>query len=244
MEKVYKPALISGEVFARKYGTTDPLLSVGNVDALKLTHEEDVKKMQDRRRSGGGTYAKATRLTGINIALQLRDINKTNLSRAIKGDTTAVESGSVTGEVHKANKGALVRLAHAKPSAVVVTNSDAATTYEAGRDYEVRGGGLYIPDTSTMVNDADVKINYSYAAYDVVKAFTNSGEDLELYFEGMNEADSDSPVLIDIWRANFGAAKELDLLGDDFQVLALEGELVAATGKGAGESAFYQQRQV
>lgn len=244
MEKVYKPTLISGEVFARAYGTNDPLLSVGNVDELKLSHDEEVKKLKDRRRSSGGSYAKAARLNGINITMQLRDINKTNLSRALKGAATTVEAGSVTGEVHSATKGELVRLAHAKPSAVVVTNNDASTTYELGRDYEVRGGGLYIPETTTMVDGADVKINYSYAAYDVIQAFTNSGQDLELYFEGMNEADSDNPVLIDIWRASFGAAKEVDVLGDDFQALALEGELIADASKGSGKSAFYQQRQV
>ena len=238
IEKVYKPYLCAGQVYARAEGVAGALAPIGNVSELKLGIEEDSKTLTDYTRGGGGTYAEVRRITSVSINATLHDLNQTNLARALYGDAAAEASGSVTDEEHTAYQGGLIRTAHVKPQNVVVTSEDGATTYAADTDYEVRAEGVYVLE-GAIADGAKVKLAYSYEGYDIVQALTRSGLILEMSFGGVNEADSGKPVVVDLFRVSLGAAKEVSLIGDDFASLQLEGKLlVDSTKTGAGESRY------
>ncbi len=225
-----KPLLASGKWYAKIAGSTDPFEECGNFSKAELGIEEEVKKMQDYTQPGGGTYASVTRISNITLNMTWHDVNTTNLARVAFGTTNAVTGGTITDEVHVAKKGGLCRTVHPKPTSVTVTNSGATVT--VGTDYEVRPGGIFILDTFTGSEGSDIKVDYTYAAYDVVEALKSSSVTLQMMFEGVNEADQGKPVLVDFWKVKIGGAKNLGLITDDFAALEVEGALEADTTKG------------
>lgn len=240
---VYKPLLGSGKVYARLYGSATPLAEIGNVSALEFGVDEDVKKMSDYTKSGGGTYAQVNRINSVTVSMTMLDLNAANIGRALFGGADSVVAGNAIGEAHTAYKGGLIRLANPGPSTVVVKNG--ATTYVAGTDYEVRPEGIFILDAGAIADATAVTVDYAFDAYDVVQALTTGAPEIELSFGGINEADSGNPVLVDAWRVKLGAAKKLGLIGTDFAELAVEGELLKDTTKtGANISQYMRVQQV
>lgn len=240
---VYKPLLGSGKVYARLYGSATPLAEIGNVSVLEFGVDEDVKKMSDYTKAGGGTYAQVNRINSVTVSMTMLDLNAANIGRALFGGADSVVAGNATGEAHTAYKGGLIRLANPGPSTVVVKNG--ATTYVAGTDYEVRPEGIFILDAGAIADATAVTVDYAFDAYDVVQALTTGAPEIELSFGGINEADSGNPVLVDAWRVKLGAAKKLGLIGTDFAELAVEGELLKDTTKtGANISQYMRVQQV
>ena len=239
MPSPYKPYLGSGQVFARIAGAAVALLAIGNCSMLEPTVKEDKQTLKDYTKPGGGTYASVSRIDTVSIKLKLHDLNPTNVARAIFGNEAVVTAGTVLDEVTIAYKGGLMPLAHVNPTSVVVTNSAATTTYVAGVDYEVKGGGLLILETSVITNGQSLKTDYAFAEYTKVEAMTTGAVILELHFEGLNEADSGKPVILDVYRAQLSPTKALSLLGDKFSDLEVEAEVLKDPSKsGTGISQY------
>lgn len=242
---VYKPLLGSGKVYGRLYGSASPLAEIGNVSALEFGVDEDVKKMPDYTKAGGGTYAQVNRINSVSVSLTMMDLNAANIARALFGGADSVTAGNATAEAHTAYKGGLIRLSNPAPTTVVVKDGTGTTTYVAGTDYEVRPEGIYIISTGSIADAAAVTIDYAFGAYDVIQALTTGAPEIEMSFGGINEADSGNPVLVDAWRVKLGATKKLGLIGTDFAELAVEGELLKdVTKTGAGISQYMRVHQV
>ena len=241
MDTSYYPYLGSGKIYARVAGAAAGLMELGNASKLELAVKEDKQKLKDFTKPGGGTYASVSRIDTVTVQMTLSDLNKTNVARAVFGTESAVVGATVLDEVVIAYKGALVPLAHPNPTAVVVTTSDSVTTYTVNTDYEVRAGGISILATGAIVEAASLKVDYTYAAYHKVEAMTQGAITLELHFEGLNEANSDKPVIVDIYRAQLSPTKALSLLGDKFADLQIEAEVLKDTTKvGGGVSQYFR----
>ena len=240
-DNIYKPYLGSGTVYARIAGTALALLAIGNCSMLEPTVKEDKKTLKDYTKPGGGTYASVSRIDTVNIKLKLHDLNKTNVARAVLGSESVITGATLLDEVAIAYKGGLMPLAHLNPTAVVVTNSAGTTTYAAGVDYEVKGGGLLILAAGAILDAQSLKVDYSFTDYNKVEAMTTGAVILELHFEGLNEADSGKPVILDVYRAQLSPTKALSLLGDNFSELDLEAEVLKDPSKtGVGISQYFR----
>lgn len=242
--QTYRPTLNAGQVYMRVAGSAAPLRAIGNVSSLTLEINEDEKTLQDFTRPGGGQWAAVSRVTGVNASMTLHDLDPINLARSIYGGTSAVTGATVTNEAHTAYQGGLIRLAHPDPTAVTVTSDPAGTTYVAGTDYEVRPEGIMILEAG--IDDADpILVNYTYAGYDVVQALTSGSNAYEITFGGLNEANSNSPVVLDLFRVQISAAANLSLIGDDFASLEVTGKvLLDATKTGTGVSRYFKVSMV
>ena len=239
MASPYKPYLGSGQVYARIAGTALALLAIGNCSMLEPTVKEDKQTLKDFTKPGGGTYASVSRIDTVSVKMKWHDLNPTNVARVIFGSEAVVAAASVIDEVGTAYKGGLMPLAHVNPTTVVLTNSAATTTYVAGVDYEVKGGGLLILEGGSITDGQSVKVDYSFAEYTRVEAMTTGAVILELHFEGLNEADSGKPVVLDVWRAQLSPTKALSLLGDKFSELDVEAEVLKDPSKtGTGISQY------
>lgn len=144
---------------------------------------------------------------------------------ALFGSVSATTGAAVTEEEHIAYKGGYIRVKNGiSLSAVSVMKG--ATSLVEGVDYEVKGGGVLILKTTTLVTNGDtVKINYTHASATVVEAAVNSGAEYKLIFDGFNSANSDKPVVLDIHRATCSPAgiglivKEFGTIGWNFELL-------------------------
>ena len=241
-DTTYYPYLGSGKLYARVQGASAGLIDMGNASKLELTVKDKKVNLQDFSKPGGGNYASVSRIESVTLNVTLNDLNKANVSRAIFGTGSTVASGTATDEAVTGYKGAIVTLAH--PSAASVVVKDSATglvTYVANTDYEVRAGGIYIIDAGAITNAQALKASYTYAGYDKVEAMTTSSLILEMHFEGLNEANSGKPVIVDIYRAQLSPAKALSLLGDKFADLQIDAEALADTSKvGVGISQYFR----
>lgn len=250
--ETYKPYLGVGPVYARPAGQPDgPLYHLGNTSELKLAHDEAVTEQPDYDSPGGGTHAEVRRINSVTASFVMHDLNADNLAMATRGTNTAVAGGSITDEAHTAHVGGLIRLEHPGATSAIVTSADGQTTYN---DIEITGAGVKVlasGDLATAINalpDATaglpVKVSYTHPGYNQIEALTETGKVWELVFDGMNEADSGKPCVLDLWRVNLGVASELALKGDAFGSLPLSGKLLKDASKGSGKSAFYRMQQV
>jgi hypothetical protein len=75
----------------------------------------------------------------------------------------------------------------------------------------------------------------------VIEAMTGSGDEYELIFDGLNEAETDKAVIIRVYRVKWSPTSGLGFIGDDFGELPLEGSvLVDSTKVGAGISQYFK----
>lgn len=242
-DTVYYPYLGSGIIYARVAGAAAARIPVGNASELVVEVKENKVKLQDFSKPGGGTYSSVSRIDSVTAKMKLHDLNKTNVARAIFGTASEVEGDTVTDEVVTAYKGGLTTLAHIEPTDVEVTNSDDTATYVEGTDYEVRAGGIYIIPAGSITEAQSLKVSYTFLDYDKVEAMTSGALVLELHFEGLNEANSGKPVILDIFRAQLSPTKALSLLGDKFADLDLEAEVLKDPTKvGAGISQYFRAK--
>lgn len=240
-DTVYYPYLGAGKIYARVAGAAAGLLELGNASKLDLAVKEDKQKLKDFSKPGGGIYASVSRIDTVTVQMKLNDLNKTNVARAVFGLESAVEGDAVTNEVVIGYKGALVPFAHINPTDVAVHHSTGAPTYVENTDYEVRAGGIYIIPAGAITNAQSLKVDYTFADYDKVEAMTSGAITLELHFEGLNEANSGKPVIVDIYRAQLSPTKALSLLGDKFSDLEVEAEVLKDPTKvGVGVSQYFR----
>lgn len=230
-----------GKIYLREVGAAAGLIEVGNCSALAFNVTEETRELRDYTQAGGGTYNEVKRISAVEVAITAHDISPANLARALYGSSTSVVGAAVTAEAHVAYKGAFIKTASMPAAITSVTDEGGITTYAAGTDYEVRGGGIFIPETSTIVDASDIEINYTSASTDVVQALTSSGKEYEMVFDGLNEARSGKKTLVHGYRIKLGAAQSLPLIGDEYAALELTGKVLKdSTKTGAGISQYFK----
>lgn len=136
------------------------------------------------------------------------------------------------------------------PSSGTVSDGTAVWTYQAAwapaadTDYEVRAEGILILEAGIADGDP-LSIAYTHGAYSAVEALTGSSVIYEMSFGGLNEANSNSPVVLDIYKLKISAAKALSFIGSDFASMEVTGKvLLDSTKTGAGISKYFRVQMV
>lgn len=138
------------------------------------------------------------------------------------------------------------------PTVIGQTVTDGAVVYTtagkeavaAGVDYDVTGSGIFVYSTSTGGGEVWT-VGYTKEVTEVVQALTNSSKEYRLYFDGLNEARSGKPFVVDAFRVKIGAAQNIDLIGDDYAGLELTGKVLKDASKtGAGISQYFKAQMV
>ncbi len=118
-------------------------------------------------------------------------------------------------------------------------------TLVADTDYEVRPGGIFFLAAGNVTNGQGFLVDYTFGAEDVIQALTQAAKEYALCFEGLNEAQSGKPFLVDAFRVRFGATKAFSLIGDAFAGFELTGKVLKDTTKsGSGISQFFKATSV
>lgn len=120
----------SGKIYLRELNGNSGLLEVGNASALSFSVSEEVKELKDYTQPGGGTANEVRRIDAVEVSMTLHELNPENFARAIYGNTSGVNAGAVSDEIHTAYLGGLVAfefLPNATPAPVVVGGEGATT---------------------------------------------------------------------------------------------------------------------
>jgi hypothetical protein len=163
--------------------------------------------------------------TAVNFTLD--DFQIDNLALALFG-TKATETGSsVTAEafVNPVAVGDYVRTKFPEISAVVIKDSAGTpATLVLGTDYEItsaKHGTVKFLNLGAYTQP--FKIDYTYGTHDHVPMFNAAAPERWLKFDGLNTADTDKEVLVELYRVRLDPLAELALITDDFGGLALAG---------------------
>ena len=164
IKRIFAPAALVGQIYAREYGSTSAPLPIGNVLAAELSHKEDVKKQPNMTTLGGGTHSEIRRVTEVELAMTLADINPINLARATQGTVSGVEQGQTSNETLRVTRGGLLRTKHLQPSNVVLTKgtTQGAATVTDEEHLDVKKGDL-VELAHAGATDVTVRIGDSVA---------------------------------------------------------------------------------
>jgi hypothetical protein len=167
--------------------------------------------------------------------MTIEEFTKENLALALYGNFVTAATGTVTAEpVGGATPviGERYFLAHPKVASLVVNDSAATpvpltlgTHYTAETDF----GALQFLDVTTFT--APFKANYSYGAVTEIGIFTQPLPERYLRLEGLNTAQGNAKVLVELYRVAFDPLKEISFISDDYNKFEMDGSLLADTTK-------------
>jgi|GEM_PF-1730205 len=212
-----------GQVFlAERDGLGNPegFEFVGNVSELGITFKTDAIEHTESQTGNNSLDAKIEKGLKIEATYKACSLYKDNLRRMIFGELTETGAGTtVTDETVIAylNKHSALEYINLD-SFASLTDEAGAVTYVEGTDYAVdlATGRISHAAAASYLQRAVLKANYVCAGEEAIAAFESVNRNFWLRFEGLNGAEDNSPVVIDIPKLRFEPMKELQAIGDEF----------------------------
>lgn len=209
--------------------------SPGNVAELKLSLKTDVLEHYESQTGQRTLDHRMVKQKSASVNLTIEEFTKENLALALYGNFVTGAPGTVTdeplgGAVPVA--GDRYFLAHPRVSSLVLTDSAAtpatltlSTHYTADMDF----GAVQFLDTSGFT--APFKASYAFGAVTEIGIFTQALPERYLRLEGINTAQGNARVLVELYRVAFDPLKEISFISDEYNQFELEGALLADSSK-------------
>lgn len=240
----------SGIVLIREWNSGLPFEEVGNVSAFSVSAQTNTVELADNQNPGGGTANSVDRVTGWNLSYTFHDFSPANFARATRGKVSDIAAGTSTDELVRATIGAYSPLARIASDITAVKPVTGTATYEAGKDYRLERGMLFIPAGSS-IGPADpdgtpnVKVTYKNAALGHVEAAVTSQKFYEIQFYGANEARGGKAARLVCHKVSGGIIESMGLIGNEFGAGSVPGKLLKDAGKASGsdKSAYFYWQQ-
>jgi hypothetical protein len=238
-------ASFQGRVFLGKRdsaGAPIEVRSPGNVAELKLALKTDVLEHYESQTGQRTLDHRMVKQKSATVNLTLEEFTKENLALALYGNHVTAVPGTVTDEPMGGATpvvGDRYFLAHPKVSSLVVKDSSATpATLVAGIDYtadldfgavqflRLDDGGS--PAVSYVL---PFKASYGYGAATEIGIFTQPLPERYLRLEGLNTAQGNAKVLVELYRVAFDPLKEISFISDEYNKFEMEGSLLADASK-------------
>lgn len=236
------------------------LFEVGNCSELKLNVNTSTVEHKETTTGARAIDLRLTTEIKANMECTIENFNSKNLSQAMRGHHVDSTAGTVTDEPLLAYPGMISPLAHIsiKPPSVTPLVAFTVETVEAtpkvlvlGTDYEVNfeAGSIKFKAASTIFAapgtlSVPVVITYEYNAQEEVHGLTQPMQTIWLRFEGLNTADTNKPVVLDVFKFSTDPLKELDLIGDKINAFQLAGSCLADLTQGSGVSRYWRLKHL
>lgn len=223
-----------GKVFVAERDSTTGLPKafrfVGNVPELKVSLSVDTLEHKESMSGDRLTDLRLTREKKCELSFSLEDFTIENLELGMYGASTTLAGATVTDEVFPDDLevGDRVRLAHPKVSSVVITDSAGSpVTLTAGTHYDVESADFGTIVIKALTGTQPYKASYTAASgAKNVGLFQTPSKERWIRFEGLNTADENAPVLIELYRTVLDPQKEFSLISDDLMKMDLEGSVL------------------
>lgn len=212
---------------------------VGNVPDLKISLA--VEKTEHQESSSGQRLTDFELITGKSgeLTCTLETFSQENLELVLYGVSQSVAAGPVVAEPLAVGMvaGSLRLLAHQFVSAVTVEDSTPTTpkVLPTGQ-YKVHGpqGAVELLDGTTGGPYVQpFKVSYTRGAAQRLAMFRGAQPQLWLRFDGVNTADGNKRVIVDLYKVSVDPTKDLSLIGTEVQKFELVGKVLADTDKDA-----------
>lgn len=87
-------------------------------------------------------------------------------------------------------------------------------------------------------------VAYSYDEQVDIEALTRPLTEIMVRVEGLNTAETNEPVVIDIWKVSTDPLKEMALINDAYGSFQLEGSVLADNTRPSGESKYWRVKTI
>ena len=210
-------------------GAVSVFRDLGNVSALKVTLETDTLEHKESRTGQRLTDVRLIREKRAKVTMTMDSFNKANLLFMLYGTTTATVGASVTNEILPSGLVAGDIVATAKPdiSALTIVDSNATpASLVLGTNYTVDLKSGMITFVLVTGFTQPFKLNYTYAANDMIQIFKAPTKERYLRFVGVNTVNSNKPVIVELYRILFDPVGSLDLINDDLAKFEMTGSVL------------------
>lgn len=219
-------------------GNPQGLNFVGNVPELKVSLSVETLEHQESTSGQRLTDLQLIKTKKGEFACTLEELIAVNLGLALYGTTIEQVSGTVTAEAlpNPVTAGSLYLLAKQNVSSVVVKDASGTpkTLPVAQYSLNAKHGSLVINDKTTGGPYVEpFKVDYAYGTAQSTALFTQPLPERWVRFEGLNIADSNREVVIDLYRVAINPAKELSIITEELLKFELSGQVLADTQKSA-----------
>lgn len=231
-------ASFQGRVYLGKRdsnGRPIDIRSPGNVAELKLSLKTEVLAHYENQSGNRSLDHRMIKTKAATVSLVIEEFTRDNLALALYGTAVTTANGTVTDEPVGGTTpviGDRYCLAHPKISTLVVKDSAAVpATLVEGSDYtaDTDFGAIQWLDLTGFT--PPLKASYAFGQVDEIGIFTQPLPERFLRLEGINTAQNNAPVLVELYRVGFDPLKELGLITDDYNKFELEGSLLADSTK-------------
>jgi hypothetical protein len=227
-------------------GNPKNLRYVGNVPELKFTLESTVLEHKESTSGNNLTDRRIETAVKSSCSMTLESIQKDNLALAFRGNIQTVASGDpITGETLGGGSTTAVVgdiLCFAKRNAGTVSIKDSTgspKTLVADTNYKLhaKAGHIELLDLTTGGPFVQpFKADYTPGACSEVGLFTQGSVNYYLRFVGLNTADTNEPVIVDLYSVLFDPAKDFGLIQDDFAKFQLDGSCLMDSSRSSGSA--------
>jgi hypothetical protein len=209
--------------------------SPGNVAELKLSLKTDVLEHYESQTGQRTLDHRMVKQKSATVKLTIEEFTKENLALALYGNFVTGAAGTVSGEPLGGVApviGDRYFLAHPKVSTLVVTDSTATpATLALGTNYtaETDFGAIQFLEVTGFT--APFKASYGFGVATEIGIFTQPLPERYLRLEGLNTAQGNAKVLVELYRVAFDPLKEISFISDDYNKFEMEGSLLADATK-------------
>lgn len=236
--KVFKGV---GIVYAQRLDVPNaPMVDLGDVETLKISHRSNSVTWKQHRRPGGGNLARLDQPEGVDLQVQMQEWTEENMAMVLQGKVVEMQSETVSGESILLQPGSLSMTRLPGPKNIVLTRKTDSSEIPASA-VTVSAAGIFVPADSELITaPTEATIAYTSTQAKRIEALVEAGAEYRLVFDGLNEADSGRPVVVECYRWKAPPAEELALIdAENPGKLLSSGELLADQSVGADRSAFY-----
>lgn len=208
-------------------GNPGPFRDLGNVPALSLTLETDVLEHKESRTGNRLTDLRLVRERTANATLTLESFNVKNLQMLLYGTSVSSGGSSVTNELSPTGLavGDIVALSRPHVSAVTVNTAPGGAAWVLNTDYSLDAASGMITILSVAKGTA-IEVDFTYAATDIVPMFKDTQQERYLRFVGLNTANANKVVTVELYRVVFDPASTFDLINDELAQFELNGSVL------------------
>ncbi len=215
-------------------GVAGAMRFLGNVPVLDVQFETDVLEHKESTTGQRATDLRLLREKTARVAITLEEFDAANLALALFGANSSVTGAGITAEpIPTMADGEFYHTLHPDISSVVIEDSLAAplvlnTNY---RIDSAKHGRIEFLDVSGFTQPFN--IDYTFATYTNVNMLTAGLVERWLRFDGLNTADANQEVAVDLYRVAFDPTEALQLIGDELAQYVLNGSVLNDDTKSA-----------
>lgn len=231
-------ASFQGRVYLGKRdsnGNPVEVRSPGNVAELKLSLKTDVLEHYESQTGQRTLDHRMVKQKSATVNLTIEEFTKENLALALYGNFVVGTPGTVTDEPMGGGApviGERYFLSHPKvASLVLVDSAPTPATLTLGTHYtaDVDFGAVQFLDTTALT--APFKASYAFGVTTDIGIFTQPLPERYLRLEGLNTAQGNAKVLVELYRVAFDPLKEISFISNEYNKFEMEGSLLADSSK-------------